>query len=473
MTTKLISVCCAGILAVGGVFWLGNQPAAAWEPAANAQLTPIPEPTAASAPANPQPQQGVPPNSGLPGNGAAMAGTPSVLHPQAETAEGGDCAEDFCGLPVCSPPGRFWLRADYLIWWTNGVKLPPLVTTSPSGTAVEEAGVLGYANTNILFGNSTVFSEGRSGYQGTIGAWLDDCHTWGVEFDYFAIGDASDGFSQTSNGSTILARPFYNTETGKQASELVAYPDVVEGTVSANASESFWSAGVMMSYNICSCDSCSGCDSCADPCGPPLLNCCRADLLVGFRHYNLRDSLNVTEDLRDTSDEPTADTTYVIHDNFKASNHFYGSELGLRTKLYRGRWSLDVLTKIAIGNNHQTVTIDGTTAITAPDEATKNYNSGILAGSTNSGKYQADSLTLIPQLGLELGYQVNNNLRAYLGYRVLYWSAVARAADQVDLNLDPRNFPPPTAGGLAFPAYPGDVSSFWAQAINVGGELRF
>ena len=92
------------------------------------------------------------------------------------------------------------------------------------------------------------------------------------------------------------------------------------------------------------------------------------------------------------------------------------------------------------------------------------YNAGILASGTNSGTYQRDDFTDHPAVGPELGYQLNCHWRAYVGYDILYWACVAKAADQIDLNVDPRNFPPQQAGGLPFPAYPGRESSFWRKA---------
>ena len=71
----------------------------------------------------------------------------------------------------------------------------------------------------------------------------------------------------------------------------------------------------------------------------------------------------------------------------------------------------------------------------------------------------------MPQLGLELGYQLSCHWRAYIGYDLLYWGIVAKAADQIDLNLDPRNFPPSTQRGLPFPQFPGKTDSFWAQGV--------
>jgi hypothetical protein len=387
---------------------------------------------------------------------------------------------EFCGLPVCSPPGRFWMRGDYLMWWTSGTRLPPLVTTSPERTPQGQAGVLGQPGTTILYGGETVNIEGRSGVHTTLGMWLDCCHIWNLEVDYLSLGGHLNGFDLTSNGDPILARPYFNvsaTGGGAQAAELAAYPGVVEGRVTAGTTDYFQSAGVLLSYNLCHCDSC--CDPC-DPCEalagmnccPPLLYCCRTDLLAGFRYYGLGDRLNVHEAL----DVPAGDlvgTTIDVQDNFSARNDFYGSELGLRTQVYRGRWSFEVLTKIAMGNTHEVANINGQTIVASPGQPIQTYNAGILAAGTNSGAYERDVFTVIPQLGVEVGYQVACHWRAYVGYNLLYWGDVWRSGDQVDLNLDPRNFPPTQSGGLPFPQFPGRSTSFWAQGVNIGTELRF
>jgi hypothetical protein len=449
MTRNSISTWCTRIL-VGGLLWLGGQTAwAVGEPTAVGPLQPVPDASPATGVLAP----------GQPGTAAL---------PEQVSAATSDEGLDCCGLPLCGPPGRFWLRADYLLWWTNGMRLPPLVTTSPAGTQVDRAGVLGYPNTSILFGNTTVGDDGRSGFRTTLGMWLDCCNIWDLEFDYLSLGQRTSDFSASSSDYSVLARPFFNVQTNKQASELVSLPGTVTGAVSAHVTDYFQSVGVLLSRNLCSCDSCqcNACDFC-DGCAP-LLFCCRTDLLFGMRYYNLSDFTGVTEDL----DQVNPIANYVIHDNFRASNEFYGGEIGLRTQLYRGRWSLDILTKIAIGNNHQTVNIDGSTAVTA-DGTTLRYDGGILAGKSNSGNYIRDDFAVIPQLSVELGYQWTCHWRTYVGYSLIYWGDVVRSANQIDLNLDPRNFPPATSSGLPFPAYSGATSSFWAQGMNVGLEFRF
>ncbi len=350
----------------------------------------------------------------------------------------------------------------------------------PQWNAGGPSGRVGHPGTTVLFGDATMGDDMRSGFRTTFGMWLGPCHRWDVEFDYLSLGERSNEFSMFSTGFPILARPFFNVETNAQASELVAYPGVLQGTVAAVARTYLQAAGMTFSRNLCSCDSCcESCDCCEETCGgapaccPPLLHCCRTDLLIGFRYYNLADFVGVTEDLGVTQPGPSQGTAIGVSDNFRASNNFYGSEIGLRTQIYRGRWSFEVLTKIAMGNNHQTITIDGQTTITPLGGTTQTYDAGVLAGGTNGGVYQRDQFTIIPQLGLEVGYQLNCHWRAYLGCDLLYWGAVTRAADQIDLNLDPRNFPPITAQGLPFPQFPGKTDAFWAAGLHLGLERRF
>lgn len=165
MTAKSISVWCAGVLVAGVLFWTGQQPSwAAEELMAASPAAPVISSMApayyAPAPAGAGPVTGGAPTvapAPAPSNAAASTAKPSlerVPPPEAvptpegaaapgnpQCCEGEEC-DDACG-PICSPPGKYWLRTDYLAWWTNGTKLPPLITTSPTGTPVAEAGVLG------------------------------------------------------------------------------------------------------------------------------------------------------------------------------------------------------------------------------------------------------------------------------------------------------------------------------------------
>lgn len=387
--------------------------------------------------------------------------------------EDGVYEEDY-DLSLCSPLGRVWLRADYLMWWTSGMDLPPLVTT----------GALGQPGTQILYGDGTVNDDGRSGYRTTIGFWLDACRVWNVEFDYLNLGERSNSYERSSTGDPILARPYYDVQNGMQACTIVASPGF-SGSVSVEAADYFQTAGMLVSYNLCSSTSCAGAcdgfcdseyggtcgDSCGVSCGVPLLYCCRTDLLAGFRYYNLSDRVEINNTTRSIE----LGATWDNYDSFRACNDFYGSEVGLRNQIYRGRWSLEILTKVAIGNTRQSVTVNGQTVYTPVFGAPATYGYGVLAlpnPPANIGTYERDVFTVIPQLGVELGYQLNCHWRTFFGYNVLYWGAVSRAADQIDLNVDPRNMST-APSGMPFPSYLNKTTSFWAQGINLGLERRF
>lgn len=398
----------------------------------------------------------------------ATAGQQTGLMPEPEAA-GGTSSTGPRMPDYWTPPSnenttgmsseRYWARADYLMWWTRGSVLPPLVTASPPGTPQSQAGVLGQPGTVILFGNEEVGNQIRSGVRLKFGAWLGDVATCGIEADYFNLGQESAGFDNGARSFTpILSRPFFNMQTVQQAAELVSFPDVVSGRVTADYHDWFDSAGVWGRFNVCcnlDCDDCS-----------PLLR--RVDLIAGYRYYGLNDSVVVREDLVSGPGSQVPGTSFLIEDAFRARNEFHGGEIGLITQCARGPWSLEVLTKMAIGNNHQTVVIAGQTVENGAVSPV-----GILAGATNSGTFRRDEFTVIPQLGVDVGYEWNCHLRTFLGYNLLYWADVQRAGDQIDLRLDPRNFPPGTPGALPFPSFLGQASSFWAQGINFGLQLQY
>src|SRR5229473_881549 len=113
-------------------------------------------------------------------------------------------------------PGQFWVGMDYLAWSVKGDRLPPLVTTSPAGTPLAQAGVLGPPGTTVLFGDSSVNGGWRSGGQLRAGYWFDPKHKTGIEANFFGLERASSGFNANSAGTPILARPFLDATTNLQ-----------------------------------------------------------------------------------------------------------------------------------------------------------------------------------------------------------------------------------------------------------------
>src|SRR3954462_1458789 len=62
--------------------------------------------------------------------------------------------------PLLAPPtftqvSPFWVRAEYLLWWSkNGPLHEPLVTLGSSNDAIP--GALGQPDTQVIFGNSAI-----------------------------------------------------------------------------------------------------------------------------------------------------------------------------------------------------------------------------------------------------------------------------------------------------------------------------
>ena len=194
---------------------------------------------------------------------------------------------------------------------------------------------------------------------------------------------------------------------------------------------------------------------------------------------NLSDGLSVNENLA-VAANPTNGTpagTILVNDSFTTRNQFNGVEFGTMTQFFRAnRWSLSLISKIALGNTNQTVTINGSTTTASAGMATTTVPGGLLAQPTNIGSYSQNQFSVIPELGATLGYQLTPRLRATLGYTFIYWASVARAGDQVDLNVNSSmlpNAPGPVTGDTRHPLFAFQQTDFWAQGISAGIDYRF
>jgi hypothetical protein len=207
----------------------------------------------------------------------------------------------------------------------------------------------------------------------------------------------------------------------------------------------------------------------------------RLEGLAGFRWLNLSEGLHITESSLVTLAPqfvgliPFDGNTIRVIDNFDAHNHFYGSQIGTRAELQFKRWSLSLLTKVALGVSHEVVTVGGFTGIdTQPAKA---VNAGLLAVSSNSGQFSRNTFAVVPEAGLDLGFRLTDRIRVFGAYSFLYWSNVARPGDQVDTTVNPNLVPTSTkfgaAGGPARPAFAFRSTDFFAHGVNLGLEFRY
>ena len=365
------------------------------------------------------------------------------------------------------PPSRqIWASAEYLAWFSHGQNLPPLVTTSPSGTPrnlgtpdTPVAGVLGQPSTSVLFGDNRDGNGLGSGGRHEIGYWLTRCMDFGVggRVTYVSAEDAR--FSATSTGDPILARPFFNTELvpgGAHDAQLVAYPDVSEGNLSVAATQYFLSAEAFAKILL------------ARQCG------FRYDLIGGYHYSRLDSNLSIqsfNENI-DTANPPVG-TTLDLFDDFDVRNEFHGGELGILAQWQQGKTLLKLLGKISLGNMSQAATIRGQTVVTAPGIPSITNTGGLLTQTTNIGSFTQDEFVFVPEVGITLVRCLLPNLDLSIGYSFIYWSSMLQAADLIDMSVNLNQQGSTPFPGEERPKFDFHTTDFWMQGINLGMQLRF
>ena len=394
---------------------------------------------------------------------------------------GGACGGDgtACvpnGCAPCGPDGRFWFRGEYLLWWTKGMDVPALVSTGPSTQLPQNAGVIGQTGTEILYGDGEILDSSRDGGRFRFGRWCDFCNKIGWDVDLFYLSEETEQFSQTSAGAPILARPFFNTELNRNDSELVAYPGIVTGSMTVDTTSKMFSISPRVRYNLCCtdyyanpADACSISNGCGGVACPQQVSQ-RLDLLLGYRHTSLDESLRTRELL--SSSQNGVPTTFDLQDSFSTENDFHGFEIGLQWERYRGPWSLEWLGRVALGNNSETVTINGSTDSTT-NGVSFGDTGGLLALSSNIGSYEENTFAAIPEMDITMGYLIAPSLRFTVGYTLLYWNNVVRPGDHIDTSINPNLIPPVQAGGDNRPTFTLNETDIWAQGVSFGLDYRW
>jgi hypothetical protein len=386
----------------------------------------------------------------------------------------------------CIGPTGIWVKADYLQWWEQGTHLPPLATTGPSAA---QPGILDQPGTQVLFGGNSVDNKSVGGGRIQAGLWLNACATFGFEGEYFQLADESTNYYLWSNGNPIISRPFNDTNPANlgQQVENVALPrgnaGSVDGAINIGVASRLQGAGAHFLFTLCRQEGCW-----TDDCSCTTYHDrFRADFIAGYRYLDLEDQLGITETLTSTTPVPIDPTNptgaqgvyaYQIHDQFNTQNLFNGGDLGMKFEFVRNRWSLDVYPRIALGTTHSTVDISGMTQRTSPDGTVATAQGGLLTQSgpgLNIGHYTEDVFAVVPQIGLNLGYQFTTHTKVVFGYDFLYWSKVARAGEQIDTNVNSTLLPfsPTTQAGTTHPQFSFQETGFWAQGFNVGVDLRW
>ena len=325
---------------------------------------------------------------------------------------------------------RFFVRGEYLLWWMPGFPVPVLGTTNPDPTA---SGFFGEPGTRTILGPGSLLDSTRSGFRIRAGAWLNEGHSFGIDAGFFFLGNLSDSESRGAAQFPVITRPVFapnnfpgtNTLIG-EFGEAVAVPGILNGTLSAQSDSRMWGADVNLR-----CCLFTRCDA-------------RAELFVGYRHLNLRESLTIGEDITVIGDggdrfnipDPVG-TRVFVQDRFATRNYFHGGQIGAYYERQFGRWVVDARASVALGSMHQVLEISGAQTRIRPGMAPMTFTGGgLLAAGPNIGRFERDKFSVAPEFTLNLGYQVTPRVRLFGGYNFLMWTNVIRPGDQIDRVVD-------------------------------------
>ena len=304
------------------------------------------------------------------------------------------------------------------------------------------------ATLSTIYGNREIGNGDHDGYRIDGGLWLDHCHLWGIEADYLNVSGKPDGYdsgltSGFKNGVPMpVVRASIQPPTRAVTATLPIYnfdligfggyntPPVYVGRITVDTSDYFQSAGLWLRRQLLATEwSTCGDEVCWTDASARTF---RLDALGGYRYARLIDAVNERDETVDVFPGYDQFTGYNYVNNCQAANDFNGADLGLNGVYTAGRFSLDVLGKMAFGLNNQMVTLYNLNVV----NGSNNPNLGTITRSALSQEFSRDRFSVIPELTLTGGYQVTDHVKVTAGYDLLYWSAVVRAANQIP--VDPK-----------------------------------
>jgi Putative beta barrel porin-7 (BBP7) len=362
----------------------------------------------------------------------------------------GGCPVGGCPVPgVHSSNDGWYTSVEALLWYVKSYSIPALATTGPafSGATLSTPGV-------HVLNPPTVDTNPRYGGRVTLGYWFSP--QWAIEASGFYIRPDTDRFAVASAQfpALDLARPFLSANTGLESSEIIGRPGVAAGMFRYDAESHFYGAEVNLRNRIW--------DDCAN----------RLDLLFGYRYLLLEERLTIQERTLGLAGAGAfAGVERVVADEFVTRNQFNGVQVGAIFEHVEGPWTFGLTAKVAGGITHQTGHTQGYSVPITGGTAGPASPGGLLALNSNIGVHSKSRYSVVPEVGLNVGYDVTDRLRVFAGYSLMYWTNVHRPSGQIDRTLDENRIP----GFPAAPAAPGihpapltKAENLWAQGVNVG-----
>jgi len=384
----------------------------------------------------------------------------AAMQPQAGVDYGG-----YPGYPGGNPNGyseHLSGQMDYLLYFIRSQRSNfPLVTASTTA----QMGSIGPGATT-LFGMDNINFNPFNGGRFIIDGWWDQNRNLGAEFSGMVVATRTSGFI-AGYGTQLIARPVIDANTGQPSSLLVAAPGYATGGVGVTATSQFWGFETNGKVRLAS--------------GP------RGELqfFAGFRYFDLAEGLQISQRSVFVPGQTAffyglnvAPAEIDVADSLNTRNNYYLGNFGLQGLWRHNRWSLWATGKIGIGDAHETSWNNGSsTLILTPTSSPNTVPGGLLAVSSNIGRFHSDQFVYVPEGSLQLGYRLFHNTDVVVGYTFTYISRAIRPGSQIDPVVNPVFSPTSQFFGFPFgPARPAPVMNqvdLWVQGFNFGAIIHF
>jgi len=299
------------------------------------------------------------------------------------------------------------------------------------------------------------------------GWWFDSAHLLGMDLGGFVLSQVGTTRSYVSdvNGSPILGRPFIDTG-GTAQTYLVSFPGFATGGVNLSSTSQLSGGEINLLAGVLH---------------DQILS---FTALGGFRFLNLYENMQIQQFSQASNPLTFNNITLFpgsqvfVNDSFRTSNQFYGGQIGGRLQSQLGLWTFGLDAKLGMGATVQTIKINGSTVVRDSQGDTLALPGGLLALPSNMGSFTSSAFSLVPEVGLNVGVKLGQNVELRIGYSFLYWTNVVRPPGQLDPVVNPNLLPAsplyaPGTGGLNRPGVLFHNEDFWAQGFNFTIVISF
>ncbi len=347
---------------------------------------------------------------------------------------------------------RVSLTADFIYWYLEGPRTPPLATGAPLGSSA----IVGQPGTQILRGDDRLQCR-FGGYNGfRIGSewWWSRGSPLGLETNVAILERDSSNVTFPWESTSTLALPYIDATSGLWKSYIVAgnSPDYgpLTGSINVYSRIEFFDEDVDAMLRLSEDEN------------------HRLVLLAGAHFLQMREILRTTGTSRIL---PAQSTLLGVFDQFNTYDKFYGAQVGLKGVWRRGRFFLEGRGVMALGADAQTIATKGDRVFNTPLVRTET-NYGLYVLPTNTGSFDRAVFDVVTEWGVNIGWAFNSHWSCRFGYTLLTWNNPVRPGDQIE----PVNLSQVSPGGLVGipkPTIPFRTDIFWAQGINAGLEFRW